>query len=181
MLGSVRAELHSMGLGEGGAIPVLRKKPDDQPLLLKLFLCKIPIAGPQFQSALNVSCSYLQVLVSPTCPSKFLRTLVIHTLTNLASGVGARNRFSSSPLENLQSLCNHLTRELPDTSTSLECRPCSVSPWIDVFRWIRVLPEEPFFCPHKHWRFPFMAKRTPNSRRAGLEVRAKPELGVNRE
>ena len=35
-----------------------------------VFLCKIPITGPQFRSALNASCSYLQVLGSPTCPRK---------------------------------------------------------------------------------------------------------------
>jgi len=42
-----------------------------------------PITRPQFQSALSASCSYLQVLGSPTCPCKFLKTLVIHTLKNL--------------------------------------------------------------------------------------------------
>ena len=48
-----------------------------------MFLCRIPIAGPQFQSALKVLCSYLQVLGSPTCPCKLLKTLVIHTLKRL--------------------------------------------------------------------------------------------------
>lgn len=38
---------------------VLRKRPDYQPFLV--FLMQIPIAGPQFQSALVVSCSYLAV------------------------------------------------------------------------------------------------------------------------
>ena len=53
---------------------VLRKKLNCQSLLVKVvFLCKIPITGPQFQSALNASCSYLQVLGSPTCPCKFLK------------------------------------------------------------------------------------------------------------
>ena len=67
---------------------VLRKKLNGQSLLLKVvFLCRmIPITGPQFQSALNASCSYLQVLGSPTCPRKFLKTLVIHTLKNLDEG-----------------------------------------------------------------------------------------------
>jgi hypothetical protein len=49
-----------------------------------------PIAGPQFQSALNASCSSLQVLGSPTCPCKFLKTLVMHTLKRLASAVQLR-------------------------------------------------------------------------------------------
>jgi len=48
-----------------------------------LLLRKSPIAGPQFQSALNVSCRYLHVLGSPTCPCKFLETLVIRSLKNL--------------------------------------------------------------------------------------------------
>jgi len=63
---------------------VLRKKLNCQSLLLTVFfLCRIPITGPQFQSALNASCSYLQVLGSPTYPRKLLKTLVIHTLKNL--------------------------------------------------------------------------------------------------
>ena len=37
-----------------------------------------------------MSCSYLQVLGSPTCPCKFLKTLVIHTLKRLASAVQLR-------------------------------------------------------------------------------------------
>jgi len=77
-----------MDLEGGGAILVLRKKLNCQSLLLKVvFLCRTPITGPQFQSALNASCSYLQVLGSPTCSCKFLKTLVIHTLKRLASGV----------------------------------------------------------------------------------------------
>ena len=70
---------------------VVWKKLNGQSLLLKaVFLCRmIPITGPQFQSALNTSCSYLQVLGSPTCPCKFLKTLVIHTLKRLASLTGA--------------------------------------------------------------------------------------------
>jgi hypothetical protein len=65
---------------------VLMEKLNGQSLLLKaVFLCRmIPIAGPQFQSTLNASCSYLQVFGSPTCPCKFLKTLVIDTLKNLA-------------------------------------------------------------------------------------------------
>ena len=50
----------------------------------------MPITGPQFQSALNASSRYLQVLGSPTCPCKFLKTLVIHTLKRLASAVQLR-------------------------------------------------------------------------------------------
>ena len=70
---------------------VLRKNLNCQSLLLTVFfLCKIPITGPQFQSALNASCSYLQVLGSPTCPCKLLKTLVIHTLKRLASAVQLR-------------------------------------------------------------------------------------------
>jgi hypothetical protein len=65
---------------------VLRKKVDYQPLVLKVVSYARSIAGPQFRSALNVSCNYLQVLGSPTCPRKFLKTLVIHTLKRLASG-----------------------------------------------------------------------------------------------
>jgi len=49
-----------------------------------------PITGPQFQSASIASCSYLQVLGSPTCPCKYLKTLVIHTLKRLASAVQLR-------------------------------------------------------------------------------------------
>jgi hypothetical protein len=92
MFGSVRAELQGMGLDEKVRSLVLRQKPDYQPLLLnwKPFLCKIPVAGPQFQSALKVACNYLQVLGSPTCPCKFLKTLVIHTLKKLASAVQLR-------------------------------------------------------------------------------------------
>ena len=49
------------------AMPVvLRKKVDYQPLVLKVFSYARSIAGPQFRSALNVSCNYLQVLGSPT-------------------------------------------------------------------------------------------------------------------
>jgi Protein of unknown function (DUF2934) len=58
--------------------------------LLKVFSYSRSIAGPQFRSALNVSCSYLQVLGSPTRPCKFLKTLVIHTLKRLASAVQLR-------------------------------------------------------------------------------------------
>ncbi len=79
-----------MGLGGEGAIPCPAEETrlsTTPALLLKFFLRKIPIAGPQFQSAINVSCSYLQVLGSPTCPRKFLKTLVIHTLKRLASAV----------------------------------------------------------------------------------------------
>src|SRR5712692_8278216 len=65
---------HRMGLGGGG----------------KVFSYARSIAGPQFRSALNVSCNYLQVLGSPTCPCKFLKTLVIHTLKRLASAVQLR-------------------------------------------------------------------------------------------
>jgi hypothetical protein len=70
-------------------MPCPRKELNGQsPLLIVGLLCRmIPITGPQFQSALNASCSYLQVLGSPTCPCKFLKTLVIHTLKRLASGV----------------------------------------------------------------------------------------------
>ena len=66
---------------------VLWKRLNGQLLLLKaVFLCNmIPITGPQFQSALNASCSYLQVLGSPTCPCKLLKTLVILTLKKLHS------------------------------------------------------------------------------------------------
>ncbi len=70
---------------------VLRKNLNCQSLLLTVFfLCRIPITGPQFQSALNASCSYLQVLGSPTCPCKLLKTLVVHTLKRLASAVQLR-------------------------------------------------------------------------------------------
>ncbi len=76
--------------GRDGSV-FLRKKLNCQSLLLELlFIRGMPITGPQFQSALNVSCSYLQVLGSPTCPCKFLKTLVIHTLKRLASAVQLR-------------------------------------------------------------------------------------------
>ncbi len=53
---------------------------------VKVFSYTRSIAGPQFRSALNVSCNYLQVLGSPTCPCKFLKTLVIYT--EKRAGVG---------------------------------------------------------------------------------------------
>src|SRR6267143_6057547 len=80
-----------MGLGGESTIPCPAKETGLSTTPAKsLFLCKIPIAGPQFQSALDVTCSYLQVLGSPTCPCKFLKTLVIHTLKRLASAVQLR-------------------------------------------------------------------------------------------
>ena len=74
------------GLEGGGAIPCPAEEAELSitPAKKGVFLCSIPITGPQFQSALIASCSYLQVLGSPTCPCKFLKTLVIHTLKNLA-------------------------------------------------------------------------------------------------
>ena len=55
------------GIGRRSTAPVLRKKLNCQSLLLRVvLLCGSPITGPQFQSALNASCSYLQVLGSPT-------------------------------------------------------------------------------------------------------------------
>ena len=80
-----------MGLGEGGAIPCPAERTGRSTTPAKSFsYAKTPIAGPQFQSALKVSCSYLQVLGSPTCPCKLLTTLVIHTLKRLASAVHLR-------------------------------------------------------------------------------------------
>jgi hypothetical protein len=69
-----------MGLEGQARSLVPWKKLNGQLLLLKaVLLCSvIPITGPQFQSALNASCRYLQLLGSPTCPCKFLKTLVIH-------------------------------------------------------------------------------------------------------
>ena len=71
---------------------ILRKKLNCKLLQLRVVFLRrmIPITGPQFQSALNASCSYLQVLGSPTCPCKFLKTLVVHTLKRLASAVQLR-------------------------------------------------------------------------------------------
>ena len=92
VFGAVRTECTEWDWKEQVRSLVLWKKLNGQSLLLKaVFLCKmIPITGPQFQSALNASCSYLQVLGSPTCPCKFLKTLVIHTLKRLASAVQLR-------------------------------------------------------------------------------------------
>jgi hypothetical protein len=91
LFGAVRTECTEWHWKEQVRSLVLWKKLNGQSLLLKaVFLCRmIPITGPQFQSALNASCSYLQVLGSPTCPCKFLKTLVIHTLKRLASLTGA--------------------------------------------------------------------------------------------
>jgi len=50
----------------------------------------IRCSSPHFQSAVDVSYSYLQVLGSPTCPCKFLKTLVIHTLKRMAAAVELR-------------------------------------------------------------------------------------------
>ncbi len=58
---------------------------------VKVFSYTRSIAGPQFRSAFNVSCNYLQVLASPTGPCKFLKTLVIYTEKRLVS------RFNSVP------------------------------------------------------------------------------------
>ena len=92
LFGAVRTECTEWHWKEQVRSLVLWKKLNGQSLLLKaVFLCRmIPITGPQFQSALNASCSYLQVLGSPTCPCKFLKTLVIHTLKRLASAVQLR-------------------------------------------------------------------------------------------
>ena len=83
---AVRTELHRMGLEGGDAIPCPAEETELSitPAKSCFLMQTIPITGPQFQSALNASCSYLQVLGSPTCPCKFLKTLVIHTLKNLA-------------------------------------------------------------------------------------------------
>ena len=88
-LNAARAERHRFGLEVRSLL--VREKLNCQSFLLRvIFLRRFPIAGPQFQSALNVSCSYLQVLGSPTCPCKYLKTLVIHTLKRLASAVQLR-------------------------------------------------------------------------------------------
>ena len=89
LFGAVRTECTEWALEGAVRSLVLWKKLNGESLLLKaVFLCRmIPVTGPQFQSALNASCSYLQVLGSPTCPCKFLKTLVIYTLKRLASGV----------------------------------------------------------------------------------------------
>jgi hypothetical protein len=86
-----RTELHRMRLEGRSAIPWPAEETGLAITAAKtLLLRKSPIAGPQFQSALNASCRYLQVLGSPTCPCKFLKTLVIHTLKRLASAVQLR-------------------------------------------------------------------------------------------
>ena len=89
LFGSIRTECTEWHWWEQVRSLVLWKKLNGQSLPLKaVFFCRIiPIPGPQFQSALNTSCSYLQVLGSPTCPGKFLKTLVIHTLAGRESAV----------------------------------------------------------------------------------------------
>src|SRR5208282_6883980 len=85
-----RRNCHRMGLRRGGCA----RCPSEERLTInhswQFVLYARSIAGPQFQSALNESCSYLQVLGNPTCPCKFLKTLVIYTLKRLASAVQLR-------------------------------------------------------------------------------------------
>jgi len=58
--GAVRTELHSMGLGEGSAIPGPAEGTGRSTTSAKSFsYAKTPVAGPRFQSALKVACSYL--------------------------------------------------------------------------------------------------------------------------
>ena len=79
--------------GDGRDAVVLWKKVDYQPInhsCVKVFSYTRSIAGPQFRSAHKVSCNYLKVLGSLTCPCKFLKTLVIYTLKKLASAVQLR-------------------------------------------------------------------------------------------
>ena len=87
---SAQSELPQNGIGRGRlrCTIVLRKRsgPSTTPANV-FFLYARSITGPQFQSALSVSCGYIQVLGSLACPCKFLKTLVIHTLKRLASGV----------------------------------------------------------------------------------------------
>ena len=76
------------GIGRRSTVPCPAGETELSIILLRVvFVCR---TGPQFQSALNASCSYLQVLGSPTCPCKLLKTLVIHTLKRLASAVQLR-------------------------------------------------------------------------------------------
>ena len=108
----VRTECTEWGLEGAVRSLVLGRNLGQSPLLIVGFLCRItPTTGPQFQSALNASCNYLQVLGSPTCPCKFLKTLVIHTLKRLASAVQLR------PWPPLSKGFPELSRNLTDFST----------------------------------------------------------------
>jgi hypothetical protein len=51
----------------------------------------------------------------------------------------------------------------PVLPRSLECRPCSVSSSIDVFRWVRVQPEEPSFVPPLQTRSSARAQSSPGN------------------
>jgi hypothetical protein len=90
MFGAARTELYGMGLRGGCDSLVLRKKLDLSTTSANSFFMPDPDCWSAIPVRTQRVVQLLQVLGSPTCPSKFLKTLVIFTLKR-------HRRFNSVP------------------------------------------------------------------------------------